>query len=67
LSVRVRPPPDEGRANAAVHALLAKQLSLKMRDITLVSGASARLKRWLLTGDSEAIVASIEAITGEFG
>jgi uncharacterized protein len=64
LSIRVRQPPDEGRANIAIAKLLAKRLSLKARDITLVSGASARLKRWRLTGDSTAIVASIEAIIG---
>lgn len=65
LSVRVRQPPDEGRANDAIAKLLANQLSLKSRDITLVSGASARLKRWQLTGDRATIVASLKAITGD--
>ncbi|GAB4325184.1 MAG: DUF167 domain-containing protein [Dehalococcoidia bacterium] len=46
LRVRVTAPPADGAANAAVARLLAKSLGLPARDVVLVSGVSARLKRF---------------------
>lgn len=65
LSIRVRQPPDAGRANTAVVELLAQQLAVRKRDIRLVSGATARLKRFHLDGDSKALAAQIEALMGD--
>jgi uncharacterized protein YggU (UPF0235/DUF167 family) len=46
LSVRVTAPPADGAANAAVARLLARALDLPGRDVVLIAGATARLKRF---------------------
>jgi uncharacterized protein (TIGR00251 family) len=42
--VRVSAPPEDGRANLAVCALLAKVLDLRSQAVTIVSGHSSRDK-----------------------
>jgi len=42
--VRVAAPPEGGRANDAVLNLLARELSLPRRSLSIVSGQSAREK-----------------------
>ncbi|HEY0326863.1 MAG TPA: DUF167 domain-containing protein [Allosphingosinicella sp.] len=44
LRVRVTAPPEDGRANAAILALLAKALGQPPSSLTLLRGASARDK-----------------------
>ncbi|MES1943165.1 hypothetical protein PC39_03542 [Salinisphaera sp. PC39] len=44
LKVRVSAPPEKGKANAAVIALLAARLGVPERDVHLVSGAGAPRK-----------------------
>ncbi len=44
LAIRVTAAPTDGKANAAVTKLLANALGLPQRDVTLVSGATARVK-----------------------
>lgn len=50
LQVKVRAVPESGGANAAIIALLAKRLRAKRSAVALVSGATARLKRFRITG-----------------
>jgi uncharacterized protein (TIGR00251 family) len=50
LKVKVAAPPTEGRANAALLALLAKDFGLEPADVTLVSGGTSRTKRVRLGG-----------------
>ena len=50
LQVKVRAVPESGGANAAIIALLAKRLGAKRSEVVLVSGATARLKRFRITG-----------------
>lgn len=50
LKVRVQAPPDKGRANAAVVALLAATFGVPDSSVVLVRGASARAKRFRLVG-----------------
>jgi uncharacterized protein (TIGR00251 family) len=50
VKVRIAAPPAEGRANEALVALLAKELGLETRSVTLVSGANSRTKRVRLGG-----------------
>lgn len=53
LSVKVTAPPDGGKANEAVLALLAKRLGVPASALTIVAGASARWKRVAVEGEPE--------------
>lgn len=44
LRVRVSAPPDKGKANKAVIALLAERISVAKSSISVKSGETARLK-----------------------
>jgi uncharacterized protein (TIGR00251 family) len=44
LLVQVTAPPDDGKANAAVIKLLAKELGVPKTSITVKRGATARIK-----------------------
>lgn len=50
LKVRVAAPPVDGKANAAVAAVLADHFGVPRRDVELVAGATARRKRFRLVG-----------------
>ena len=56
LRVRVTAPPDGGRANAAVVALLAERLRLPASSIALVRGARSRAKHFRVGALSAAAV-----------
>jgi uncharacterized protein YggU (UPF0235/DUF167 family) len=60
LAARVRAVPDKGAANAALERLLAQRLSLPKRAVSVVAGATSRLKTVRLTGDALEIVKSVE-------
>ena len=60
LKARVRAAPSEGEANAALIALLAKELSVSRSQVSLTAGASARLKRILILGDAEELAARLQ-------
>jgi uncharacterized protein (TIGR00251 family) len=62
LKARVRAAANEGAANAALVWLLAKTIDVAPRRVTLVSGASARIKRLKIQGDGAALAAALEAI-----
>lgn len=48
LRVAVAAPPDRGRANEAIIDVLADALGLKRNQIELLTGATARQKRFLI-------------------
>src|SRR5438874_1269293 len=50
LKVRVAAPPEGGRANAAVTALIATTLGVGQDKVTLASGEASRSKRVKVTG-----------------
>lgn len=50
LKVRVAAPPEQGRANQAVQALLAEVLGVKEAQVELVGGGASRTKRLKVTG-----------------
>lgn len=60
LKARVRAAPTEGEANAALIALLAKELAVSRSQLSLTAGASARLKRIVIHGDAEALAARLQ-------
>ena len=50
LKVAVAAPPEAGKANAAVAALLASVLGVKKGDVTILSGQTQPLKRVAVVG-----------------
>ncbi len=51
LKIAVTAPPEDGKANKAVIALLAKRLKLPKSAITIASGETSRRKTLLIDGD----------------
>ncbi len=62
LKVRVRAAPSEGEANEALGRLLAKSAGVPPRDVTLVGGATARIKQLKIAGDGPTLIAALEKI-----
>ena len=60
LKARVRAAPFEGEANDALCRLLARALDIPRRD-----GATARIKRVLVKGQADAIVAALRRVTSK--
>jgi len=52
LKLAVKAPPVEGKANAAVEALLARALKVPRRDVTVVAGSSSKRKTVRVEGVS---------------
>jgi hypothetical protein len=50
LKIATAAPPEKGKANAAVAAILAKALGLDRRGVELASGAAGPRKEFLLRG-----------------
>jgi uncharacterized protein (TIGR00251 family) len=50
LKVRVAAPPEQGRANEALTALLAEAFGLAGRQVSIVTGETSRSKRFRLDG-----------------
>lgn len=65
LKARVRAAPSDGEANAALIALLARELQTSRSRIALTAGASARLKRVVVHGDAAALAARLQDRLGE--
>lgn len=61
LGVRVKVPPDGGRANAAACEVLARSLGVPKRAVRVVRGETSRHKQVEVEGVDEA------AITAAFG
>ena len=62
LKVRVRAAPAEGAANATLIALIAKATGVPKRDVSLVAGLSARVKRLRIAGAPAALCAALEQV-----
>lgn len=52
---RLNAPPVDGAANVALVALVAAHFGVPKRDVRLIAGERARLKRLAITGDAEAL------------
>ncbi len=60
LAVSVTAAPEDGKANDAVIALLAKNWNLPRGAFAVTSGATSRRKSLRIAGDPDAIAAVIE-------
>ena len=64
VKARVRAAASEGEANAALVSLIARTLAVPPSRVTLIAGATARIKRLNVMGDTGAIAAALERIMG---
>jgi uncharacterized protein len=62
LKARVAAAPAEGEANDALIRLLARNLRVASRDVVLVGGATSRIKRILIRGDTGTIAAALNGL-----
>ena len=62
LKVRVQAAPSEGEANAALIKLIAKAVGVPPREVSLAAGATARIKRLIISGDGPTLVTALEKI-----
>jgi uncharacterized protein YggU (UPF0235/DUF167 family) len=62
LAVRVRALPAEGEANEALIRLIAKAAGVPSRDVTLIAGATGRLKRLAISGHGPTVITALEKI-----
>jgi len=62
LKVRVRAVPEDGKANAALEKLLARELGVATREVAIVAGATSRLKQVKILGDPHALASKLEAL-----
>jgi uncharacterized protein YggU (UPF0235/DUF167 family) len=62
LKARVAAPPSEGEANDALCRLIAKATGVPPRDVTMAAGASARIKRLIISGHGPTLIAALEKI-----
>lgn len=60
LKLRVAAPPEDGRANDELVALLARVLEVKRGDVELVSGSTARAKRFRIPLSAAEVRARLE-------
>jgi len=59
LKARVRAAATEGEANAALIALIAKAAGVPRRDVSLVGGATSRIKRLVVAGHGPTLAAAL--------
>jgi hypothetical protein len=65
VKARVRAAPEDGAANAALCALIAKTVGRPKSAVSVVRGATARLKHlWIDTPEPSAALAALAAATG---
>ena len=61
LEIAVAAAPEDGKANKAIIATLAKALSIPKADINIKSGTTARLKIIEISGDPQSLYALVRA------
>ena len=59
---RLNSPPVDGAANAALIDLVAAHFGVAKRDVRLIAGDRARLKRLGIAGDAEALAKIADAL-----
>lgn len=62
VKAAVGAPPEDGRANAALLRLIAREWKLPRRDLEIVAGARSRDKRVRVIGDPKVLLPRLAAI-----
>ena len=62
IKARVSAAPENGKANAALIALLAKSLDVPKSTIAIVSGETARTKTLVVRGEAADLAARLKAL-----
>ena len=62
LKARVSAVPENGKANAALAAMLAKMFGVSKSSVLIAGGAKARLKTIEVSGDPAMLTARLEAL-----
>ena len=62
LKARVRAAASEGEANGALMRLIADTLDIAPRQVSLIAGATARIKRLMIAGDGNKLAAALENV-----
>jgi uncharacterized protein YggU (UPF0235/DUF167 family) len=62
LKARVRAVASEGEANAALIRLIADALDVAARSVSVVAGATARVKRVRIAGDAAALAGALRKV-----
>ncbi len=65
VKARVRVPPSDGEANAALCRLIADATGVASRDVTIVAGAASRVKRVRIKGQAAAIIAALQRLLAD--
>jgi hypothetical protein len=61
LKARVRAVPEDGKANAALEALIANWLDVPRRSVVVVAGQTSRVKSVQIAGDAATLSARLAA------
>ena len=64
LKIAITAPPEDGKANAALIAFLAKRLKISKSSIDLDIGATSRLKTLIISGDTDELVKKLAILAG---
>ena len=67
LKAYVTAPPEDGKANAALIALIADWLGVPKSTVAVSSGQKSRLKSIAVSGDPDKLLGTIAALLGETG
>lgn len=62
LKARVSAVPENGKANAALAALLAKMFGVSKSSVVIAGGEKARAKTIEVSGDTAKLTAQLEAL-----
>ncbi|MFN4095535.1 MAG: DUF167 domain-containing protein [Sphingomonas sp.] len=64
FAARIAAPPVEGAANAALIELVAKAFGVPKRDVMLIAGDTARVKRLSIAGDPKTLAGIAASLYG---
>ena len=67
VAARVRAVPEDGKANASLQKLVAEMLGIPGRDVSIVAGATSRIKTVAVAGDPDLLAARAAAATRSRG